>query len=84
MNDRELALELTRIYCNRKDFNSEHWYLDAYKKILENIKEYKSPSTLGKIEELIDEYDKKLTYCEKDLHRLIDNIRDLVKGYSNE
>ena len=80
MTDKKLALELTRMYCNHKDLNSECWYFDAYKKFLENIRDYKSPSTLGKIEELIDEYDKKLTYCEMDLHRLIDNIRELVKG----
>lgn len=84
MSDRELALELTKIYRNHNKSSCSSHYFESYRNMLESIRKYKSPSTLGEIEELIDEYDKKLTYCESDLHRLIDNIRNLVKGGSNE
>lgn len=84
MNDRELALELTKMYRNNNKSSYPSHYFESYRNMLESIRTYKSPSTLGKIEELIDEYDKKLTYCEMDLHRLIDNVRKLVKGDPNE
>lgn len=80
MSDRELALELTKLYKSHNKSNYSSHYFESYRNMLEDIKEYKSKTVLPKIEELIDNYDSQLTYCEMDLHNLIDDIRKLVKG----
>lgn len=84
MNDRELALELAKIYRNHNKSSCSSHYFESYRNMLESIRDYKSPSALGKIEELIDEYDRLPSYCEFDRFTLIDNIRKIIKGGSNE
>ena len=80
MNDKELALELLKVY-SEKQKSFEWWHIvDNYHKILESIRDYKSESTLGKIEELIDEYNSLTSYCDFDRINLIDNFRKIVKN----
>ena len=80
MNDKELALELLKVY-SEKQKSFEWWHIvDNYHKILESIRGYKSETTLGKMEELIDEYDNSISYCDFDRINLIDNFRKLVKN----
>ena len=80
MNDRELALELMKIYQNELKGSSRDAYLNAYHYILEDIREYKSETTLGKMEELIDEYDHLTFYSDFDRTNLIDKFRKLIKN----
>lgn len=80
MNDKEIALELMKIYQNELKGSSRDAYLNAYHYILEDIREYKSKTILGKMEELIDEYDSLISYCDFDRTNLINNFRNLVKN----
>ena len=80
MKDKQLALELLKVY-SEKQKSFEWWHIvDNYHKILEEIRKYKSETTVGKLEELIDEYDHLTWYCDFDRTNLIDNFRKLVKG----
>ena len=80
MNDKELALELLKVY-SEKQKSFEWWHIvDNYHKILESIRDYKSESTLGKMEELIDEYDHLTFYCDFDRTNLIDKFRKLINN----
>ena len=80
MNDKELALELLKTY-SEKQKSFEWWHIvDNYHKILEEIRKYKSETTLRKIEELIYEYHDRHDYCEFYKSELISNIEKLVKG----
>ena len=80
MNDKELALELMKIYQNELKGRSRDDYLNAYYYILEYIREYKSKTILGKMEELIDEYDHLTFYCDFDRTNLIDKFRKLINN----
>lgn len=80
MTDGELALELMKIYSPELKGNARDCYVSTYYKILESIRNHKSYTTLGKLEELIDEYDSLTSYCDFDRTNLIDKFRKLVKG----
>lgn len=80
VNDKELALELMKIYQNELKGSSRDAYVSSFHKILESIREYKSETTLGKMEELIDEYDSLTSYCDFNRTNLIDKFRKLIKN----
>ena len=74
MNDKEVALTLTKL---RGLQNRDETYLKVYLNTLEEIRNYKSKSIIGKLEELFYEYDRKSSYCEMDKNIFIDNVRKI-------
>lgn len=69
MTDRELALELIKV--DRSP--------DFYYKILEEIRKKESKTLKGKLEELLEDYDSQVNYCEFDRIKFIDNVRKILE-----
>ena len=83
MSDRELALEITRMYFDKR---LERYTIDVfvgkYNCVLNELRN--NNNVLSKIENLIQEYDKKIFIGQYETNQLIDNIRNLLKGDSSE
>lgn len=77
MNDKEVALKLTEL--RGLELLSET-YPEVYLEILDEIRNHKSKTIVGKLEELFYEYDKKSSYCEYDKDKLIDDIRKVLES----
>lgn len=75
MNDKEVALKLTEL---RGLKNRDETYLKVYLNTLEEIRNSKSETIIGKLEELFYEYDRKSGYCEMDYIRFVDNVRKIL------
>lgn len=81
MSDEEIALQLTNIYVTtgRGPINCREDLTEYYLNFLENLKNYKSETIKGKIEELLYEYDNRRNYSEHDKNQLIENIEKVIK-----
>lgn len=79
MSDKKIALEITKLHFNKENgiYCSYH-YTDFYNKVLKELREFND--TFVKIDNLISEYDKRITTSEYIMNKLIDNIRNLLKG----
>lgn len=75
MSDKEVALKLTELTGRR--FSSDT-YLNVYFSILEEIRNSKSKTIIGKLEELFYKYDHKSNYCEMDKNIFIDDVRKIL------
>lgn len=79
MSDKEVALRLTEI----RKVGSNERYPDIYLRILDEIRNYKSKTIIGKLEELFYEYDHKSSYCELDKNIFIDNVREILESFED-
>ncbi len=75
MSDKEVALRLVKL-SGIRTFNDT--YLNAYLDTLEGIRNSKSKTIIGKLEELFYSYDHKSSYCEEDKNRFIDDVRKIL------
>lgn len=75
MNDKEVALRLTELSSLK---TSGCNYLKDYLNTLEALRESKSKTIIGKLEELLYEYDHKSSYCEMDKNIFIDDVREIL------
>lgn len=76
MSDKEVALRIIEI--NGSKYNSDT-NVKLYLDVLDVLKENKSDTIIGKIEELLYEYDNLGKWCDYDRIKLIDDIRKLLK-----
>ena len=75
MNDKEVALRLTEL---RGLETRGETYLKVYLNTLEIIRNSKSETIIGKLEELFYKYDHKSSYCEMDKNIFIDDVREIL------
>lgn len=74
MSDKEIALRL----IEKRGCNASESYLSKYFEYLEAIRNFKSKTFIGKLEELFYEYDHKSSYCEEDKNIFIDNVKKIL------
>ena len=84
MSDEEIALQLTNIYITTgkgviSTLNYRENLFNDYIAFLENLKNYKSQTIKGQIEELLYEYNHRHDYCEFIKDRLIEDIEKVIK-----
>lgn len=75
MSDKEVALKLTEL---RGVKSYSETYLEVYLNTLEKIRNSKSETIIGKLEELFYKYDHKSSYCEMDKNIFIDDVREIL------
>lgn len=75
MSDKEVALKLTELKGAVCDVN----YLNTYFEMLEGIRNQKSETVVGKIEELLYEYNKS-NYSSFSKDRFIEGVEDIIRG----
>lgn len=84
MSDKEVALKLFELRFSKYDpLKNEQYYLNVYFEMLEGIENHKSKTIIGKIESLFYDYDNS-NHSLYSKEKLIDGIRDIIKGDSNE
>ena len=75
MDDKEVALKLTEL---RGLETVGETYVKVYLNTLEEIRNSKSKTIIGKLEELFYEYDHKSNWCDMDHIRFIDDVRKIL------
>lgn len=76
MKYEEIALEILKIsIASKKEPTSIEASINLYHQILESLRNYKSETTLGKLKELIEEYDEEKIYSGFKMMNLIDKFR---------
>ena len=85
LSKKAIALELTRMWCGQYGAPaSSEKVLKVYKDNLKGLCEYNQDTYLGKIMDLLYEYDHKGEICEMDRIELIDSIREIVGGANSD
>ena len=82
MSDEEIALQLTNICITISKgaiINYREDLTKYYLAFLEDLKNYKSKTIKGQIEELLYEYNHRHDYCEFVKNRLIEDIEKVIK-----
>lgn len=78
MKDEEVALEILKMCYFQKGDDLARINTEIYHEILEQLRNYKSETTLGKIKELIEEYYQERNFCDYTRIQLIEKIREIL------